>query len=87
VGTPAADRDEQIRRIEPASVDGITCSLTLHCLPPAATVDAFAEAGFMVDRVVEPQPSPEALSRFPDELGEFVGIPGFIVYRLRPIAN
>ncbi|MFJ6216718.1 class I SAM-dependent methyltransferase [Streptomyces sp. NPDC092296] len=130
----------------PASVDGITCSLTLHYLrdwtvalrsfarvlrpggwvvlsldhpfgpplpgrqggyfetelvsdtwrkadvevtqhfwrrPLAATVDAFAEAGFAVDRVVEPQPSPEALRRFPVELGGLVGVPVFIVYRLR----
>jgi len=55
--------------------------------PLAAAIDAFAEAGFMVDRILEPQPSPEALRRFPDELGEFVGVPGFIVYRLRLMVN
>lgn len=132
--------------LEPASVDGVTCSLMLHYLkdwtvplrsfadvlrpggwvvlsvdhpfgpslpgqrggyfdqelvsdtwrkadvevtqhfwrrPLSAAVDAFAGAGFAVDRVIEPQPSPEALLRFPEELGALVGVPGFIVYRLR----
>jgi SAM-dependent methyltransferase len=132
--------------LEPASVDGITCSLVLHYLldwgvalgsfdavlrpggwvvvsldhpfgppmpgqqggyfdtelvsdswtkggvrvtqhfwrrPLSAVVDAFARAGFSVERVVEPQPSAEALGQFPDELGEVVGVPNFIVYRLR----
>jgi SAM-dependent methyltransferase len=50
--------------------------------PLAATLDAFADAGFVVDRVVEAQPSPEALARFPGELTGLVGVPTFIVYRL-----
>jgi hypothetical protein len=44
---------------------------------------AFADAGFAVDRISEPQPSPEALRRFPEELSPEVGKPMFIVYRLR----
>ena len=44
---------------------------------------AFADAGFVVDRIAEPQPSQEALERYPAELAGEVGIPGFIVYRLR----
>jgi SAM-dependent methyltransferase len=43
---------------------------------------AFADAGFAVDRIAEPQPSPDALRQFPDELGTVVGVPNFIVYRL-----
>jgi ubiquinone/menaquinone biosynthesis C-methylase UbiE len=50
--------------------------------PLSATLDAFAAAGFAVDRVAEPQPSAEALGRFPDELSGLVGVPIFIVYRL-----
>jgi SAM-dependent methyltransferase len=50
--------------------------------PLAATLDAFADAGFVVDRIAEPQPSDEALRRFPDELAPLVGVPVFIVYRL-----
>jgi SAM-dependent methyltransferase len=50
--------------------------------PLSAVVDAFADTGFVVDRIVEPQPSTEALRRFPHELTPVVGSPGFIVYRL-----
>lgn len=51
--------------------------------PLSATVDAFADAGFSLERVAEPQPSSESLRRFPDELAPLVGVPTFIVYRLR----
>jgi SAM-dependent methyltransferase len=50
--------------------------------PLAAVLGAFADAGFMVDRIAEPQPSAEALRLFPDDLGIVVGVPSFIVYRL-----
>ena len=50
--------------------------------PLAAAFGAFADAGLMVDRVAEPQPSAEALRLFPDDLGPVVGVPMFIVYRL-----
>jgi SAM-dependent methyltransferase len=50
--------------------------------PLAAVFGAFADAGFTVDRVAEPQPSAEALRLFPDDLGPFAGVPLFIVYRL-----
>jgi SAM-dependent methyltransferase len=51
--------------------------------PLSADVDEFAEAGFAIERVVEPQPSGQALERFPEALGPVVGVPWFIVYRLR----
>jgi SAM-dependent methyltransferase len=50
--------------------------------PLAVIFDAFADAGFMVDRIAEPQPSDEALRLFPDELSGIVGAPLFIIYRL-----
>jgi SAM-dependent methyltransferase len=50
--------------------------------PLAAVLDAFADAGFKVDRVAEPQPSAGALRLFPEDLGPTVGVPSFIVYRL-----
>lgn len=50
--------------------------------PLAAVLGAFADAGFVLDRVAEPQPSAEALRLFPHELTNLVGIPMFIVYRL-----
>jgi ubiquinone/menaquinone biosynthesis C-methylase UbiE len=51
--------------------------------PMSADVDDFADAGFVIERVVEAQPSAEALERFPDALGPVAGVPWFIVYRLR----
>jgi len=51
--------------------------------PLAAVADAFADAGFVIERVAEPQPSPEALERYPVELAPAVGVPSFIVYLLR----
>jgi SAM-dependent methyltransferase len=51
--------------------------------PLGATVDAFADAGFALERIVEAQPTAEGLQRYPDELGPLVGVPTFIVYRLR----
>jgi hypothetical protein len=36
--------------------------------PVGIMVEAFADAGFVVDRVIEAQPSTDALRRFPDEL-------------------
>jgi hypothetical protein len=45
-------------------------------------VDAFADAGFVIDRLVEPQPSPSSVRRFPEDLAEVVGVPWFIVYRI-----
>jgi SAM-dependent methyltransferase len=51
--------------------------------PLAAAFGAFADAGFKVDRVAEPQPSAEALRLFPDDLGPTAGVPSFTVYRLR----
>ena len=51
--------------------------------PLSAVADAFADAGFVIDRIAEPQPSPEALERYPDELAGLAGVPIFIVYRLK----
>ncbi len=49
--------------------------------PLGAAVDAFADAGFVVDRVVEAQPAPASVERFP-ELAGVVGQPWFLVVRL-----
>lgn len=51
--------------------------------PLAATVNAFGDAGFAIDRIVETRPDPQAVARWPDELGSLTDIPSFIVYRFR----
>jgi ubiquinone/menaquinone biosynthesis C-methylase UbiE len=50
--------------------------------PLSEAVAAFADAGFLIERIAEAQPSVEAVARFSAELGPEVGVPGFIVYRL-----
>jgi SAM-dependent methyltransferase len=55
--------------------------------PLSQVVDAFAAAGFLIEEIVEPQPSKEALLEYPDDLEEVVGVPIFIVYRLRKAAT
>lgn len=50
--------------------------------PLSAAIAAFGHAGFVIDRIAEPQPSTEALERWPSELTGVVGVPTFIVYRL-----
>jgi hypothetical protein len=37
----------------------------------------------VIERIVEPQPSAEALTRFPDDLTQVMGVPCLIAYRLR----
>ncbi|WP_081272345.1 class I SAM-dependent methyltransferase [Mycobacteroides immunogenum] len=51
--------------------------------PLGQVADAFAEAGFLIERIAEPRPSAEAMRRFPTELQNVVDVPSFIVYRLR----
>ncbi|HET9058322.1 MAG TPA: methyltransferase domain-containing protein [Acidimicrobiales bacterium] len=63
--------------------DGVEVVQRFWRRPLAAVVNAFSDAGFAVERIVETTPSPEALERFPAELGPIVGKPFFIVYRLR----
>jgi SAM-dependent methyltransferase len=62
--------------------DGVEVSQQFWRRPLGAVLGAFADAGFAVDRVAEPQPSDEALRLFPDDLTGIVGVPVFIVYRL-----
>ena len=50
--------------------------------PLGPTIQAFADAGFSVEGVVEARPAPGAIARFP-ELETVADSPSFIVYRLR----
>lgn len=51
--------------------------------PLGAVTDAFADAGFVLERLAEARPSAVALRRWPDELAGPAVVPSFIVYRLR----
>lgn len=65
-----------------SATTGIEVSQQFWRRPLSATLGAFADAGFAVDRVAEPQPSQAALQLFHGELAGLVGVPVFIVYRL-----
>lgn len=55
--------------------------------PLSAVADAFADAGFAIDRIAEPRPSQEAIDRYPADLAGIADIPIFIVYRLKLLAG
>jgi SAM-dependent methyltransferase len=50
--------------------------------PLASVINAFADAGFLLDRVLETRPDQDAIHRFPQELAKAQDAPSFIVYRL-----
>ncbi|HEX2047775.1 MAG TPA: class I SAM-dependent methyltransferase [Acidimicrobiales bacterium] len=51
--------------------------------PLTATCDEFADAGFFIERLVEPRPVPEMADRFPDDYAKLLQEPGFVDFRLR----
>jgi ubiquinone/menaquinone biosynthesis C-methylase UbiE len=78
--------------LEPRSLDGITSSLALHyvrdwSVPLRSLRRHCEQAGFVIDRIAEPQPSREALDRYPADLAGIAGVPVFIVYRLKLLAG
>jgi SAM-dependent methyltransferase len=50
--------------------------------PLSKTCAEFADAGFLVERIEEPLPSPEMAERFPDDFAKLSQEPGFLVFRL-----
>jgi SAM-dependent methyltransferase len=62
---------------------GVEVTQSFWRRPLSEVAAAFADAGFLIEDIAEPQPSEEALRRYPDELEPVVGVPNFIVYRLR----
>ena len=51
--------------------------------PLTATCEEFASAGFLIERLVEPLPTPEMAERFPEDHAKLLREPGFIDFRLR----
>jgi SAM-dependent methyltransferase len=52
-------------------------------LPLTVLCDEFADAGFVIERLLEPQPTEAARAINPDEYERLTTAPGFIVFRLR----
>ena len=54
--------------------------------PLSKTCDEFADAGFLIERVVEPLPSPSMAEEFPDDFAKLSREPAFMTFRLlKPI--
>ncbi len=51
--------------------------------PLSSSCDEFCEAGFLVERIVEPQPGPDMATRFPETHEKLSLHPSFIMFRLR----
>lgn len=52
--------------------------------PLTAMTKAIASAGFVIEQLVEPQPSPELRERSPRDYADLVTKPRFLFFRLRP---
>ena len=50
--------------------------------PLYQTCAEFADAGFLIERLVEPLPRPEMASRYPEDYERLTKDPGFIAFRL-----
>jgi SAM-dependent methyltransferase len=58
-------------------------SVTYWRQPLQVTCDEFVEAGFLIERVLEPRPSAELKERSPEAYEKLSQIPAFIVFSLR----
>lgn len=56
--------------------------ITAWRMPLTQLAAEFAEAGFVIDRLVEPAPQPEMASSYPDAFRRLTTEPGFILFRL-----
>jgi SAM-dependent methyltransferase len=52
-------------------------------LPLTVLCQEFADAGFVIERLLEPQPDPSTRSYDPDAYDDLAASPGFVVFRLR----
>ncbi len=50
--------------------------------PLSSSCDEFCEAGFVVERIVEPQPGPDMAARFPETHEKLTRHPSFIMFKL-----
>lgn len=50
--------------------------------PLSKTCDEFADAGFLIERIVEPVPDPSMAEEFPEDFAKLSREPAFITFRL-----
>jgi SAM-dependent methyltransferase len=54
--------------------------------PLTSICEEYREAGFVIERLIEPLPSPEMASRDPEAFDRLRQAPAFVAFRLRPAA-
>lgn len=52
--------------------------------PLTAVCEEFGEAGFLIERLLEPRPVPEMAERYPEDFARLERAPAFIALRLVP---
>ena len=51
-------------------------------MPLTQSVAEFTDAGFVIERLVEPRPVPQMADEYPDDYDKLQSEPGFIAFRL-----
>lgn len=64
-------------------VAGRPVPISYYRRPFSAITDAFLDAGFSIERIVEPPPAAEMAERFPQEFRQLSTDPGFLFLELR----
>jgi ubiquinone/menaquinone biosynthesis C-methylase UbiE len=83
-GTPAGDSYFTTRlATEDWAKKGVTVTQSFWRRPLGETIDAFADAGFGVERIGEPQLDDAMRARFPEDAAKVEGRPTFIAYLAR----
>lgn len=59
--------------------------VTAWRMPLTRMTEEFADAGFAIERLVEPRPVPEMASSHPGTFERLMSEPGFIMFKLRPV--
>ncbi len=65
------------------TVGGHPVPISYYRRPLSAITGAFSDAGFSIERIVEPAPAPEMAELFPDDFGRLSTSPGFLFLVLR----
>ncbi|MFD0539469.1 hypothetical protein ACFQY7_42750 [Actinomadura luteofluorescens] len=52
--------------------------------PPTAICAEFRAAGFLIEELLEPRPSPEMADRYPEDHAKLEQSPAFVAFRLVP---
>lgn len=61
--------------------------VTAWRMPLSTMTEEFADAGFVIERLVEPRPVPEMSNSHPETYERLTSEPGFVMFKLRPVGS